>query len=156
MEILSRKGFPGRGCASSLRTRTRALGPRPGVSHTARLGFLFLALICRPPRHTKTFAATPVSVTAGSSPQIQQQLETMTTELAAVRGLAEQIAVSQKKMSQDIAALETTNLSQKTWWLYQSSAFDAPPQKSVKKIAPSPAKSSPGPAPVPTTRAQTP
>jgi len=107
-------------------------------------------------KEARALQSPPTPVRAGSSPQIQQQLETMTTELAAVRGLAEQIAVSQKKMSQDIAALETTNLSQKTWWLYQSSAFDAPPQKSVKKIAPSPAKSSPGPAPVPTTRAQTP
>jgi hypothetical protein len=55
----------------------------------------------------------------------------MASQLAIVRGLAEQLTVSQKKMAQDIAALETAkeNLSQKMWWLYQSSAFDAPPSQ---------------------------
>lgn len=98
----------------------------------------------------------PASGAPGSAPQIQRQLETVAGELAIVRGLAEQLTVSQKKMAQDIAALETAkdNLSQKMWWLYQSSAFDAPPHKSVKKAAPSTAK--PSPAPVPTTRPQTP
>jgi len=80
----------------------------------------------------------------------------MASQLAIVRGLAEQLTVSQKKMAQDIAALETAkeNLSQKMWWLSQSSAFDAPPHKSVKKTVPSTAKSSP--VPIPTTRTQTP
>jgi hypothetical protein len=107
-------------------------------------------------REARFIQATPVSATAGSSSQIQQQLETLARELATVRGLAEQLTVSQKKMAQDIAALETAteNPSQKTWWLYQSSAFDAPPHKSVKKTAPSTAKSFP--APIPTTRPQTP
>ena len=107
-------------------------------------------------KEARFIQSTPVSVTAGSSPQIQQQLETMASQLAIVRGLAEQLTVSQKKMAQDIAALETAkeNLSQKMWWLYQSSAFDAPPHKSVKKTVPSTAKSSP--VPIPTTRPQTP
>jgi hypothetical protein len=101
-------------------------------------------------------SARKASVAPGSSPQVQQQLETMASELAIVRGLAEQLTVLQKKMAQDIAGLETAkeNLGQKTWWLYQSSAFDAPPHKTAKKIAPSTAKSSP--APIPTTRPQTP
>ena len=105
-------------------------------------------------KEARFIQSTPVSVMAGSSPQIQQQLETMASQLAIVRGLAEQLTVSQKKMAQDIAALETAkeNLSQK--WLYQSSAFDAPPHKSVKKTVPSTAKSSP--VPIPTTRPQTP
>ena len=107
-------------------------------------------------KEARFIQSTPVSVTAGSSPQIQQQLETMASQLSIVRGLAEQLTVSQKKMAQDIAALETAkeNLSQKMWWLYQSSAFDAPPHKSVKKTVPSTAKSSP--VPIPTTRPQTP
>jgi len=107
-------------------------------------------------KEARFIQSTPVSVTAGSSPQIQQQLETMAGELAVVRGLAEQLTVSQKKMAQDIATLETAkeNLSQKMWWLYQSSAFDAPPHKSVKKTVPSSAKASP--PPIPTTRPQTP
>ena len=73
----------------------------------------------------------------------------MAGELAVVRGLAEQLTVTQKKMAQDITALETAkeNLSQKMWWLYQSSAFNAPPHKTVKKIAPATAKSSPVPNP---------
>jgi hypothetical protein len=41
MEMFGCKRFARRGCASALRTRTRALGPRRSVSHTARLGFLF-------------------------------------------------------------------------------------------------------------------
>ena len=100
-------------------------------------------------KEARFIQSMPVSVTAGSAPQSQQQLEIMASELAIVRGLAEQLAVSQKKMAQDIAALETgkENPSQKMWWLYQSSAFDAPPHKSVKKTVPSTAKSSPVPIP---------
>ena len=96
-------------------------------------------------KEARFIQSMPVSVTAGSAPQSQQQLEIMASELAIVRGLA----VSQKKMAQDIAALETgkENPSQKMWWLYQSSAFDAPPHKSVKKTVPSTAKSSPVPIP---------
>ena len=107
-------------------------------------------------KEARLIQTTPASVAAGSSAQIQPQLETMASELAIVRGLAEQLTVSQKKMAQDIAALETAkeNLSQKMWWLSQSSAFDAPPHKSVKKTVPSTAKSSP--VPIPTTRTQTP
>jgi hypothetical protein len=107
-------------------------------------------------KEARFIQSTPVSVTAGLSPQIQQQLVTMAGELAIVRGLAEQLTVSQKKMAQDIATLETAkeNLSQKMWWLYQSSAFDAPSHKSVKKALPSSAKASP--PPIPTTRPQTP
>ncbi len=104
-------------------------------------------------KETRSIQSPPGSVTPGS-PQIQQQLETMASELAVVKGLAEQLTVSQKKMAQDIAGLEKENLGQKTWWLYQSSAFDAPPHKSVKKTAPSTAKSPPVPAPTP--RSQTP
>jgi hypothetical protein len=98
----------------------------------------------------------PGSATAGSSPPIQQQLETVAGELAIVRGLVEQLTVSQKKMAQDVAALETAkdNLGQKTWWLSQSSAFDAPAQRSVKKTAPSTAKSSA--VPMSSTRPQAP
>jgi hypothetical protein len=109
-----------------------------------------------PLKDARAIQSPPAPVGAGLSPQILQQLEAMTTELAAVRGLTEKMAVLQKKMAQDIVALETANLSQKTWWLYQSSAFDAPPLKSVKKTAPSPAKSSPVSTPTPATRAQTP
>ena len=100
-------------------------------------------------KEARFIQSTPVPVTAGSAPQSQQQLETMASEIAIVRVLAEQLAVSQKKMAQDIAALETgkENPSQKMWWLYQSSAFDAPPHKSVKKTVPSAAKSSPVPIP---------
>ena len=100
-----------------------------------------------PPKEARFIQSIPVSVAAGSSAQIQQQLETMASDLAIVRGLAEQLFVSQKKMAQDIAALETAkeNLSQKVWWLYQSSAFET---------VPSTAKSSP--VPIPTTRSQTP
>jgi len=107
-----------------------------------------------PPKEASLIQSIPVSVAAGSSPQIQQQLETMASDLAIVRGLAEQLTLSQKKMAQDIAALETAkeHLSQKVWWLYQSSAFDAPLHKNVKRTVPSTAKSSP----VPTTRPQTP
>jgi len=107
------------------------------------------------PRFTQS---TPVSVTAGSSPQIQRQLETVASELAIVKGLAEQLTVSQKKMAQDIATLETAkeSLGQKTWWLNQSSAFDAPPHKSVKKTAPATATAKSSPVPVPATRPQTP
>jgi hypothetical protein len=107
-------------------------------------------------KEVRFIQSPPGSVTAGSSPQIQQQLETMAGELAVVRGLVEQLTVSQKKMAQDMAAAETAkeNLSQKTWWLYQSSAFDAPAQKSVKKTAPSTAK--PSPVPIPSARPQAP
>jgi hypothetical protein len=107
-------------------------------------------------KEVRFIQSPPGSVTAGSSPQFQQQFETMAGELAIVRGLVEQLAVSQEKMAQDMAASETAkeNLSQKTWWLYQSSAFDAPAQKSVKKTAPSTAK--PSPVPIPSTRPQAP
>jgi hypothetical protein len=107
-------------------------------------------------KEVRFIQSPPGSVTAGSSPQIQQQLEAMASELAIVRGLVEQLTVSQKKMALDMAALETPkeNLSQKTWWLNQSSAFDAPARKSVKKTAPSTAKSSP--VPIPSTRPQAP
>ena len=100
-------------------------------------------------KDTRFTQSSPASVTAASSPQVQQQLATMAGELAIVRGLAEQLTVSQKKMAQDIAALETAkdNLSQKMWWLYQSSAFNAPPHKTVKKTVPATAKSSPVPNP---------
>jgi len=102
-------------------------------------------------KETRFAQSSPASVTAASSPQVQQQLATMAGELAIVRGLAEQLTVSQKKMAQDIAALETAkdNLSQKMWWLYQSSAFDAQPHKTVKKTVPATAKSSPVPNPAP-------
>lgn len=102
-------------------------------------------------KETRFTQSSPASATAASSPQIQQQLAAMAGELAVVRGLAEQLTVAQKKMAQDIAALETAkdNLSQKMWWLYQSSAFNAPPHKTVKKIAPATAKSSPVPNPAP-------
>jgi hypothetical protein len=102
-------------------------------------------------RDTRFTQPSPASVTAASSPQVQQQLATMAGELAIVRGLAEQLTVSQKKMAQDIATLETAkdNLSQKMWWLYQSSAFNAPPHKTVKKTVPATAKSSPVPNPAP-------
>jgi hypothetical protein len=110
-----------------------------------------------PAKDARFTQSSPVSVTAGSSAQIQQQLESMAGELAIVRGLAEQLMVSQKKMTQDIAALETAkeSLSQKMWWLYQSSTLDAPPHKSVKKpVASTTAK--PPPAPNPAARPQTP
>jgi hypothetical protein len=107
-------------------------------------------------KEVRFIQSPPGSVTAGSSPQIQQQLETMAGELAIVRGLVEQLTVSQKKIAQGMAASETAkeNLGQKTWWLYQSSAFDAPAPKNVKKTAPSTAKASP--VPIPSTRPQAP
>jgi hypothetical protein len=50
-------------------------------------------------KEARFIQSTPVPVTAGSAPQSQQQLETMASEIAIVRGLAEQLAVSQKKMA---------------------------------------------------------
>jgi hypothetical protein len=84
----------------------------------------------------------PIVAGAGGPSQIQQQLETIASQLAAVKGLAEQLAVSQKKMAEDVAALEPAkeNGGQKVWWLYQTSAFSAAPHKSPKKSAPSDAK----------------
>ena len=89
-------------------------------------------------KEARLIQSTPVSAAAGSSVQIQQQLEAMASELAIVRGLAEQLTVSQKKMAQDIAALETAkeNISQKVWWLYQSSAFEGLKCQAVSRAHP--------------------
>jgi hypothetical protein len=112
-------------------------------------------------KETRFTQSSPASVTAASPPQVQQQLAAMAGELAIVRGLAEQLTASQKKMAQDIAALETAkeNLSQKMWWLYQSSAFDAPPHKTAKKTVPAtavPATAKSPPVPNPAPHPQTP
>jgi hypothetical protein len=46
-------------------------------------------------------------VTAESSHQVQQQLETIASNLATARSFVEQLTASQKQMALDIASMET-------------------------------------------------
>ena len=89
--------------------------------------------------------STSAQVTAAdSSRQAQQQLETIASNLAAVRSLVEQLTASQKQMALDIASMETSkdNFSQRTWWLSQSAALHSATSKSQQMIV----RSSPSPA----------
>jgi hypothetical protein len=87
--------------------------------------------------------SAPAQVTAESSHQVQQQLETIASNLATARSLVEQLTASQKQMALDIASMETSkdNFSQRTWWLSQSTAFHSAISKSQQKIV----RSSPSP-----------
>jgi hypothetical protein len=71
----------------------------------------------------------------------QRQLDTIASDVASVKELAGQLASSQKQIATQIAAMKTANdsLSERTWWLTQSEAFNPPPSKSQHKARSSPA-----------------
>jgi hypothetical protein len=114
------------------------------VSNTAaepRWRCVCLAIRRRPDNSNAQKA--PAQVTAESSHQVQQQLETIASNLATARSLVEQLTASQKQMALDIASMETSkdNFSQRTWRLSQSAAFHSAISKSQQKIV----RSSPSP-----------
>jgi hypothetical protein len=78
--------------------------------------------------------SAPASGGSGSSPQSQYLLETMTSDLAVVRRLMEQLAARQDQMANEIATLQAVeqNLSQKISSLPQSPTIRIPRKKVVK------------------------
>jgi hypothetical protein len=98
---------------------------------------------------SKTSQQTSV---AGPSPDAHQQLESMVSDLAAVRRIVERLAVKQEQMAQDIATLQAAeqNVGEKKPTLPQSSAV--PPRKNIQSEAA--VQRSPVPLPLP--RPQTP
>ena len=72
------------------------------------------------------------SVANNSSPDAHQQLESMASDLAAVRRIVEQLAAQQQQMAQDIAMLQAAehNVGETKPTLPQSSAV--PPRKNIQ------------------------
>jgi hypothetical protein len=94
-----------------------------------------------PLRNTALLPATvgihppPPLAAPRSSPELQHQLETMTSDLAVLRHLVEQLAARQSQMAQDLATLQTTeqNIGQKIPLLSQFRTVRIPRKKVVSK-----------------------
>ncbi len=103
-----------------------------------------------PPQAARIPQSSPASAAAASSADPQHQLETVASDLAAMRRIVEQVAAKQEQMGQDIAALQAAerNVSQKLSSLSQAATAHVPPRKNVPKIKPAdaPAQSPPVPA----------
>jgi outer membrane murein-binding lipoprotein Lpp len=67
----------------------------------------------------------------------QRQLDTIASDVTNVKALVEQLTGSQRQMATQIAAVKAVNdsLNERTWWLTQSAAFNAPPSKGQHKVA---------------------
>ena len=78
-----------------------------------------------PPKEARFIQSIPVSVAAASSAPIQQQPQTMASDLAIVEGPGEAALCLTEEDGTRHRGFGScqTDLSQKVWWLYQSSGF---------------------------------
>ncbi len=99
--------------------------------------------------------SAPGSVTPGSSPKLQHQLETVASDIAVVRRIVERLAAVQEQMALDIVTLQS-DVSQKVSLPPHSPAVPVPPRKYVPNSAHSDVVVHSPLVPVPTAPARTP
>src|SRR5262249_36950028 len=99
-----------------------------------------------------------VSDTPESSPELQQQLETMVSDIAVVRRIVERLAAVQEQMALDMATLQKSNQNarQKASLLLHSPAVPVSSRKYAPVIVRSDVSAHPPSVPVPTAPARTP
>ena len=78
----------------------------------------------------------PAPVSTASSPEPQHQLDTMTSDVADMRRLVDQLAARQDQMAQDLATLQAAeqSLSQRISSLFQSSIVRNSRKKAAKTV----------------------
>jgi hypothetical protein len=88
---------------------------------------------------------TPTSITVTESPELQQQLQNVVSDLAALQRLVEQVASKQEQISRDMTTLQATeqNLSAKISSLTQPAAVRLTPRRNVAKLVHSEAPKQP-------------
>jgi hypothetical protein len=121
------------------------LGIKPSVKTTPRQASLANS---SPTQEGPGVDLKPMPSAVSAADHVQRQLDMIASDVANVKSLVEQRASSQKQMATQIVTLKAVNDSsaERTWWLTQSAAFNAPPGKSQHKIARN------SPAPVTTAR----
>lgn len=115
-------------------------------------GWISSNFVTKPPALTSDQAA---AMTRELPPELRHQLETLVTDLAAVRRAVEAVAAKQERMAQDIATLQAAEqkVSDKTPPLRPSTA---PPRKNAQAIAPLDSGAQAPLVPVPPPRPQMP
>jgi hypothetical protein len=90
-----------------------------------------------------TASTTPITVT--ESPELQQQVQNVVSDLAALQRLVEQVASKQEQISRDMTTLQATeqNLSAKISSLAQPAAVRIAPRRNVAKLVHSEAPKQP-------------
>jgi peptidoglycan hydrolase CwlO-like protein len=99
-------------------------------------------------------AVTPstTSITVKESPELQQQLQNMVSDLAALQRLVEQLASKQEQISRDMMTLQAAeqNRSAKISSVAQPAAVRVAPRRNIAKLmhseAPKPSPETPSPA----------
>jgi hypothetical protein len=113
-----------------------------------------LELATEPDSKLSDHAVTPstTSITVKESPELQQQLQNVVSDLAALQRLVEQVASKQEKISRDVMALQAAeqNLNAKISSLTQPAAVRVAPRRNIAKLmhseAPKPSPETPSPA----------
>jgi hypothetical protein len=87
---------------------------------------------------SKLHAVTPstTSITVKESPELQQQLQNVVSDLAALQRLVEQVASKQEQISRDMMTLQAAeqNLSAKISSLTQPAAVRVAPRRNIAKL----------------------
>jgi hypothetical protein len=99
--------------------------------------------------------SAPTSIAIREFPELQQQLQTMVSDLAALQRIVEQVASKQEQISRDVVTLQATeqNISEKVSSLTQPAAVRVAPRRNVAKLLHSGTPKQPAAEPLP---AQTP
>jgi TolA-binding protein len=90
-------------------------------------------------------AVTPTSITVTESPELQQQLQNVVSDLAALQRLVEQVASKQEQISRDMTTLQAAeqNLSAKISSFTLPAAVRLAPRRNVAKLVHSEAPKQP-------------
>jgi hypothetical protein len=95
-------------------------------------------LATEPDSKLSDHAVTPstTSVTVKESPELQQQLQNVVSDLAALQRLVEQVASKQEKISRDVMALQAAeqNLNAEISSLTQPAAVRVAPRRNIAKL----------------------
>ena len=80
--------------------------------------------------------SAPTSIAIREFPELQQQLQTIVSDLAALQRIVEQVASKQEQISRDVATLQTTeqNISGKVSSLTQPTAVRVAQRRNVAKL----------------------
>ena len=80
--------------------------------------------------------SAPTSIAIREFPELQQQLQTMVSDLAALQRIVEQVASKQEQISRDVATLQATeqNISEKVSSLTQPTAVRVVQRRNVAKL----------------------
>jgi hypothetical protein len=80
--------------------------------------------------------SAPTSIAIREFPELQQQLQTIVSDLAALQRIVEQVASKQEQISRDVATLQTTeqNISGKVSSLTQPTAVRVVQRRNVAKL----------------------